>query len=44
MGTHHDFGAALGEEIVRPMCAPSLAGAIHEPANLLKLPLIESRE
>src|ERR1700750_3268755 len=34
----------LGEEIVRPMCAPSFAGAIHEPANLLKLPLIESEQ
>ncbi len=34
----------LGEEIVRPMCAPSLAGAIREAADLLKLPLIESEQ
>jgi DNA-binding transcriptional LysR family regulator len=34
----------LGEEIIRPMCAPSLAGAIREPADLLKLPLIESEQ
>ena len=34
----------LGEEIVRPMCAPSLAGAIREPADLLRLPLIESEQ
>jgi LysR family transcriptional regulator, glycine cleavage system transcriptional activator len=34
----------LGEEIIRPMCAPSLAGAIREPADLLKLSLIESEQ
>lgn len=34
----------LGEETVRPMCAPSLAGAIREPADLLKLALIESEQ
>lgn len=34
----------LGEETIRPMCAPSLAGAIHEIADLLKLPLIESEQ
>ena len=34
----------LGEEIVRPMCSPSLAGAIREPADLLRLPLIESEQ
>lgn len=34
----------LGEETVRPLCAPALAGAIYEPADLLKLPLIESEQ
>jgi DNA-binding transcriptional LysR family regulator len=34
----------LGEEIVRPMCAPSLAGAIREAADLLRQPLIESEQ
>lgn len=34
----------LGEEIVRPMCSPALAGAIREPADLLRLPLIESEQ
>jgi DNA-binding transcriptional LysR family regulator len=34
----------LGEEIVRPMCSPALAGAIREPADLLRLPLVESEQ
>jgi LysR family transcriptional regulator, glycine cleavage system transcriptional activator len=32
----------LGEEVVCPMCSPQLAGKIREPADLLKLQLIES--
>jgi LysR family transcriptional regulator, glycine cleavage system transcriptional activator len=34
----------LGEEKVQPMCAPSMAGAIYDPADLLKKPLIESEQ
>jgi LysR family transcriptional regulator, glycine cleavage system transcriptional activator len=34
----------LGEEILRPMCSPSLAGGIREPGDLLRLPLIESEQ
>jgi len=34
----------LGEELVRPLCAPSMAGAIRGPADLVKLPLIESEQ
>jgi len=32
----------LGEETVTPMCAPAMAALIHEPADLLRLKLIES--
>ena len=32
----------LAEETVTPLCSPELAGRIHEPADLLALPLIES--
>jgi LysR family glycine cleavage system transcriptional activator len=34
----------LGDETVRPLCSPALAEAIHSPADLLKLPLIESEQ
>lgn len=34
----------LGEETVRPLCAPSLAGGIREAADLLKFSLIESEQ
>ena len=32
----------LGEEVVTPLCAPALAAQIHTPADLLRVPLIES--
>ena len=32
----------LGEEVVTPICAPALAGVLREPADLLRLPLIQS--
>lgn len=32
----------LGEEVISPMCSPSLARRIREPEDLLKLPLMDN--